>query len=388
MNSNCIYTPKTDRTPYFYIIQHIESGKFYAGSRWAKGCHPNEFMEEDGYCTSSPTIERIIEAEGIDSFRIHTLMTEDVCGIAAYAYETRFLRDNKIAQRDNWFNGHNNSSKSAFGTVEFSKIIMKIYGVDNVSHSKEVQERKRETCLENNGVNWPMQSESILSKSRETCLEKYGVPFVSQVPEIREKQKEACMIKYGVDNPSKLPLVREKALKTFREKYGVDHPMLVSELKEKFRTTCQENLGVDHPSKSQDIKNKKIQTELKNSGFEHSMKNPEFLAQRVLQYNAKTGVDWPMQNQDVRDKSKEACMIKYGVDNPAKSSQVKASISKTHNDRYGVSNVSKARCVCPYCGYETGLNSFSRHTKVCFPSHGVEWIKPKDSDEWKTYFVK
>lgn len=77
MNSNVIYERKTDRTPYFYIIQHISSGKLYAGSRWAIGCYPAEFMKADGYCTSSKKIKKIIEAEGIESFRIHTLMVED-----------------------------------------------------------------------------------------------------------------------------------------------------------------------------------------------------------------------------------------------------------------------------------------------------------------------
>lgn len=34
--------------PYFYIIQHIQSGMRYAGARWAVGCHPDEFLKEIG----------------------------------------------------------------------------------------------------------------------------------------------------------------------------------------------------------------------------------------------------------------------------------------------------------------------------------------------------
>lgn len=39
--------------PYFYIIQHIPSGKYYGGSKWKEGCHPDTFMTLKGYQTNS-----------------------------------------------------------------------------------------------------------------------------------------------------------------------------------------------------------------------------------------------------------------------------------------------------------------------------------------------
>lgn len=49
----------TQTIPYFYIIRHIESNKMYAGSRYAKNCHPSEFMTVNGYTTSSSEINYI-----------------------------------------------------------------------------------------------------------------------------------------------------------------------------------------------------------------------------------------------------------------------------------------------------------------------------------------
>lgn len=108
MLSTNTYTEQT--IPYFYIIRHIESGKMYAGSKWTKNCHPNSFMKSDGYTTSSPTINSIIEYEGLTSFEILRIDT-NLDGVSAYDYETIFLKTNNCAKSLNWFNKHNNNGK-------------------------------------------------------------------------------------------------------------------------------------------------------------------------------------------------------------------------------------------------------------------------------------
>lgn len=62
----------------------------YAGSRWAKGCHPDEFMQLNGYKTSSTKILEIIEQEGIDIFDVIKITTQ-FDNISAYEYESTFL---------------------------------------------------------------------------------------------------------------------------------------------------------------------------------------------------------------------------------------------------------------------------------------------------------
>lgn len=123
-------------TPYFYIIEHLKTGKRYAGSRWQKGCHPNEFMQKNGYKTSSATVQNIIDQEGITSFAIIELVPmED-----PYSYETKFLNENSCAVSEKWFNKHNNLGKPApYGTEEFKTIMIEKYGVSHNSQIPEVR---------------------------------------------------------------------------------------------------------------------------------------------------------------------------------------------------------------------------------------------------------
>jgi hypothetical protein len=64
-----IYSEK-ETTPYFYIIQHKDTKIKYAGIRYAKGRNPSEFMQPKGYKTSSSTISRIIQSEGLEAFNV------------------------------------------------------------------------------------------------------------------------------------------------------------------------------------------------------------------------------------------------------------------------------------------------------------------------------
>jgi len=114
--------------PYFYIIEHKESGRRYAGSRWSKNCHPSEFMTKDGYTTSSTTVNDIIESEGLKSFRIVELTEMD----DPYTHETNFLVENDCAASDDWFNYHNNVTRPApYGSPEYKKMMFDRYGVEH-----------------------------------------------------------------------------------------------------------------------------------------------------------------------------------------------------------------------------------------------------------------
>lgn len=129
--------------PYFYIIKHKASGKKYAGSRWATGCHPNELLKEDGYKTSSSKINRILESEGLDSFTIEQIFqTED-----PYKFETEFLLKNNCANSEEWFNSHNNENKPVpYGSDEFKEFMLIKYGVQHNTSIPEVKQRMIESA--------------------------------------------------------------------------------------------------------------------------------------------------------------------------------------------------------------------------------------------------
>ena len=122
-------TSKNIYTPYFYIIRHKETNIKYAGSKWAKGCHPDEFMQPNGYTTSSNIINSIIEQDGLDSFEILRIDT-NCDGLQPHDYETLFLETIDCASSPDWYNGHNNKL-SGFGTLAFIKSMQHKYNVDN-----------------------------------------------------------------------------------------------------------------------------------------------------------------------------------------------------------------------------------------------------------------
>ena len=198
----------------------------YAGSRWAKGCHPNEFMQSNGYTTSSNEIHRIIQVDGIDSFEILRIDT-NLDGLLAYEYETIFLQTIDASNSKTWYNIHNNVGKPpAYGTIEFSNMMIEKYGYDNVSKIPEIKTKivltHRNTMIEKYGVTHPSSIPEFLCKrevSRKyTMLKKYGVESPTQVPEILDKMlitlKDTLVQKYGVTNTMQIPGIRNKAKNT------------------------------------------------------------------------------------------------------------------------------------------------------------------------------
>ena len=67
------------------------------------------------------------------------------------------------------------------------------YGVENPSQSKEIQEKKKDTCLKNHGVDCGLK---LKDKIKETCKERYGVENPSQSKEIQEKKKDTYRRKF------------------------------------------------------------------------------------------------------------------------------------------------------------------------------------------------
>ena len=312
--------------PYFYIIRHKETGKQYAGSRWAANCHPDEFMKQNGYTTSSVIINFIIEEQGLDSFEIVDLITLDEINIpfgtdSIHTYESWFLVANNCAKSDDWYNNHNNFGM-AFGTESFyvraKQTFLDIYGVDNPFKSEEIQEKIKETNNKNLGVDYPMQSEIVKQKSIETCLIKYGYEFTAQVPEIREKQTQTRLDKNNGKYYSEESI--DKRVDTCLEKYGVENPMQCEEIQNKRRQSCLEIYGVEHTLQSKEIQQKIAMTNLE----------------------------------------------KYGVENALQSKEIQQKITITNLEKYGVKYQGEVKIECPYGNKVGGKPSMVRwHFENC-----------------------
>lgn len=345
---------KTIYCPYFYIIQHINSGKYYAGVRYGKNANPDQLLKSNGYNTSSAVVKEIILDEGLESFIIRKIKIFET-GEQALEYESRFLRKVNASFNNNFLNKSNNSistlnidwekCKQTFldrygvshpsQVPEFQEKIKQTcqenYGVENPSQSPEIQEKKKQNFLEKYGVEYPMQSKEVQEKSRRSCLEKYGVEYNSQVQEFKEKRKQTCLDHYGVEYLSQSEEIQERKRRSCLEKYGVESPSQVPEVKEKFKQTCLEKYGVESPSQAPEVREKIKQTCLENYGFDHPNKSPEeqekrkqkriFLSSQPIaleilkykeKYNLKLGSAWIYKKQEILDSMLKNLKMTYG----------------------------------------------------------------------------
>lgn len=120
-------------TPYFYIIQDVRNGMYYAGAKWAQDANPATFMIEGGYTTSSETINELISTYGLDKFIIRKIRTFETAE-ETQKYETRFLRRIDTRKNPSFYNAHNNDG--AMDHQKIKLIIKELYGVDNISQSE------------------------------------------------------------------------------------------------------------------------------------------------------------------------------------------------------------------------------------------------------------
>lgn len=95
------------RLPYVYLIRHIPTGKFYAGSRTSKKCHPSDFWVS--YHTSSKIVKQIISEEGKDSFEILEIIPRP--NDDALEYEVSLLNSVNARAQTNWLNKTNGHTK-------------------------------------------------------------------------------------------------------------------------------------------------------------------------------------------------------------------------------------------------------------------------------------
>ena len=244
--------------PYFYIIQHTPSQKLYAGARWGKaktifstnGCNPIEFMVDGGYCTSSNSVKKLIEKDGIGSFTIKVMLTEAQCLMDVFSYETIFLQTFDIKSDSGYLNNHNNHSNR-------DDIIFDKYGVTNIMHLEEFVNKSK-------------------ANNKITVNKKYGVDYIVQVPEIQLK-------KYGVTNIMHLQEFVDKAVAnnkiTVNKKYGVDCVIQVPEIKAKQQAsneaTVIEKYNVKNVFQLSEIKEKSKKTLIAKTGYDNPNKTPE-----------------------------------------------------------------------------------------------------------------
>lgn len=209
-------------TPYFYIIQHIKTKKYYAGVRYSKNARPSELLDINGYHTSSLIVNNIIKNEGLSIFIIRKIKIFSVAE-DAINYETRFLIKVNARNNSNFYNISHNRGGIYLSPNNLKNIMLLKYGVEHYSQTDTFNKQYKSTCLERYGVEHTLSVQRFKEKSKITCLEKYGTEYASSSTEIKNKVKNTIIKKYNTDSFFKSTVFKEKTKITCLEKYGVEH---------------------------------------------------------------------------------------------------------------------------------------------------------------------
>ena len=125
--------------------------------------------------------------------------------------------------------------------------ILEKYGVENISNSQIIKDKKVETCLSNFGVEHPQQSKDIFQKGKKTKLEKYGDENYTNI----EKAKSTSLQKYGTIFPLMSDMVKERILKSSTNFYKArilnSYDNIISYEDGKYEFPC--DCGKDHSFK-------------------------------------------------------------------------------------------------------------------------------------------
>lgn len=298
--SNGIYIP------YFYIIQEISTGMYYAGSKYGKDANPENFMKENGYLTSSANIKTLIEKNGINSFIIRKIKIFTTAE-EAHTYETKFLQRVDARKHPKFYNGHNNDFSD--NLINLKEIMFQKYGVENASQLDEVKEKKKKTSLKNHGVENPFQMKHIREKVRNNNIEKYGTEYLLCNKEFQLKSKETTMRKYGVSNPYNLQWVRNRRDEAMIEKYGTTCSLQIPEIREKAENTMEVKYGYKYASQIPEIKERKRNNQKEKS----SRESVKLIRKYCSKFNLKMGPGWYLKSDEYLEQKINEYTKKYGV---------------------------------------------------------------------------
>lgn len=334
------------RKPYFYIIQHRESGKKYCGAKWGKDADPSNFMTVYGYQTSSPTVWKLITSDGLDAFDILEIVLEEELQIPfndyrkVDEYESWFLVHNKCSTSDVWINRVQHAS---YGTEEFYENMTALYGVQHA-----------------------MQSPKIVERHKSSVLSSYGVDNVFKLGWVQDKIDISMTERYGVRYPMQNIELKDKIISTNNNRYGVDWPLQNLEIQEKSKKTLLEKTGYEFAILNPETQEKTKKTLLDRTGYEYTWHNPDVVAKSKHTNMKKLGVEYALSSPIVIEKRKQTLLLNHGVDNVFKLDSVKQKLKHTQKEnalnKYGVDHVGKVEWRCFDCCIDgKGLRNLSVH---------------------------
>ena len=140
--------------------------------------------------------------------------------------------------------------------IKVQNAFIQKYGVDNPWKLKEIQDKCKNTVIQNNG-GLGAASEKIRAKMKQTNLLKYGYEHNWQDPDEQKRShsKEA----------------QEKKKQTCLQKYGVEYSGQAEIKKIRTKESCIKHFGVEYAAQAESVKQKQQETKRKNHTFNTSI---------------------------------------------------------------------------------------------------------------------
>lgn len=192
----------------------------------------------------------------------------------------------------------------------------------------EVKQKNAESVANAMSKKTKKEKKQINEKRKETCLERYGVEFAAQTEEAKQKIRETNLERYGVDNPNKSKEIRTKTKKTCEERYGgigTGSPMLAAKIEQ----TMLERYGAKLPLQNKEIYAKMEQTNLQRYGVKNTAqveeKKQKMKATSIEKYG---GIGFA--SKELTEKYKKACLERYGFENPLQNAEIYEKVLIAH----------------------------------------------------------
>jgi hypothetical protein len=316
--------------PYFYIIQDIRCDMYYAGAKWARGCHPGQLLKEDGYLTSSETIKELIEQYGLNIFIIRKIRTFET-GYEAYDYETRFLVKVDAKNNPKFYNKHNNDHLFSYHDKKYKEKMLELYRVENPLHSPEIKNKVKSTNIQKYGAQNVFSRDSNIRYSIfDTFIEKYGVVNISQLKETQEKIRETSLKTRNVDHHLKDPKVIQKRIDTISQRTDED----TKNIYEKIKKTKKQKYGDENYTNDEQRK----QTNYERYGVEFVSQNLEIKQKMSVGISkTKNSTEWKSMNGAIA-RQKLSDTLNSEEWKKSKGKEKSKKISKIMKDRYNGEN--------------------------------------------------
>ena len=254
--------------PYFYIIQDVRNGMYYAGSRYSKKAKPSELLTENGYKTHSKKVKWVIKEHGLKSFVIRKIRTFESAE-QAYDYETRFLQKVDARNHHKFYNGHNNDGVGISDPKH-----RKVLGPDGLTSyqrgARKGVETRRNTIID--GMN---------------MLQIAYYKALDNQPNLHEIRTENMIKTNSVIDPrTGLNKFQENGKKILGENNPSKKPENAKKISEGMKRFIKNN--PDKWKKQQEMMNKKRETEKDESGLTVSDRHSIWM----LENNPTTGSKW------------------------------------------------------------------------------------------------